>query len=298
MDCILNVYKPAGPTSHDVVARVRKITGQRRVGHAGTLDPAADGVLVICVGRATRFVEHLTGHAKRYRATIVFGVSTDTYDLDGQIVGRGAVTFDESQLRAALGSWVGRVEQTVPPHSAVQQGGQRLYRLARAGAAIELPSRQIEIYGLDRLDWTPPAAVVDVHCSKGTYVRSLAHDLGQQLGSGAYLHQLTRVASGAFHLDEAKTLEELAAAWAQGNATAVAYAPDEALLDLPAVVLSASDAQRLRQGQPWLRPPLASDTLRAYGPGGHFLGLLEWQVEPAKPTGGYWQPARVIDPQS
>jgi tRNA pseudouridine(55) synthase len=179
---ILNVDKPAGMTSHDVVDAIRRLAGQRKVGHAGTLDPMATGVLLVCLGQATRVAEYLMRGRKRYRATVVLGAATDTYDGEGEIVSSGGPTdFSQEQIQAALAGFVGRIEQVPPLYSALKRDGQPLHRLARQGKTIELESRPVEIEEMSLLDWTSPSLVVELTCSPGTYVRSLAHDLGQRL---------------------------------------------------------------------------------------------------------------------
>lgn len=211
IDGLLILDKPRGLTSHEVVARVRHAIKLRPVGHTGTLDPMATGVLVVCVGQATRISEYLLAHDKTYRATIRLGIETDTYDADGQISAAHAVNVDEAAARRALTKFIGDIRQVPPMHSAIKREGQKLYELARAGIEVERPARPVTIHAIDLLDWQSPDLTIDVKCSAGTYIRSIAHDLGQELGTGAHLIALRRTASGPFTVDEAITLDSFEA---------------------------------------------------------------------------------------
>jgi tRNA pseudouridine55 synthase len=250
---VLVVAKPTGPTSHDVVALVRRLTGVRRVGHGGTLDPFAMGVLPVFLGHATRMVEYHLADEKGYRATVVFGARSSTDDIDGEMTPGAAPPPDREAVAAALGAFKGPIEQVPPDHSAVHVGGRRAYELARAGDKPELAPRAVTIYALDLVDWdaadaTRPVAVLDVRCSAGTYVRSLARDLGERLGCGAYLGALTRTASGAFTLEQAHHLEEVRTELAAGRIEPLLLPPD-AGLDLPHVKLGGDDLAALTRGQ-------------------------------------------------
>ncbi len=297
---ILNLDKPAGITSHDVVDAVRRIVGQRKVGHAGTLDPMATGVLLICLGQATRVAEYLMVGRKKYRATVELGMTTDTYDAEGEIVHSGGRTdFSRSEIEAALAAFEGQVEQVPPMYSALKQEGTPLHRLARQGKTVERPPRPVEIYRLELLDWTPPSLILEVSCSSGTYVRSLAHDLGQELGSGAYLAALVRLSSGRFRLEETVSLERLEEAFQHGQEERYLMPLDEALLDWPALILGSDDAQRVIHGQAIAVDcapasyEQAETGCRAYGPDGDFLAILTFQ-----PKLGQWQPKKVFVSQS
>ena len=247
---IVNVDKPAGMTSHDVVDAVRRMAGQRKVGHSGTLDPLASGVLLVCLGQATRVVEYLMAGCKSYHATILLGQTTTTYDVEGEVITTGGRTdFSRTEIEAALAGFVGPIEQVPPIYSALKQQGQPLYKLARQGKEVERLPRSVEIYDLELLGWIPPALTVRVTCSPGTYVRSLAHDLGQRLGSGACLCGLVRLRSGRFSLEEAVSLERLEEAFQHGQEGDYLLPLDEALLDLPALVLTQADTKRIIQGQ-------------------------------------------------
>jgi tRNA pseudouridine55 synthase len=207
IDGVLVVDKPAGMTSHDVVDRIRKSLGTRRVGHAGTLDPDATGVLILGVGRATRFLSYAQASPKRYLTTAVFGVTTTTQDASGDVLEGRPVDISEDDVRAAAAKHTGELDQIPPMVSAVRVGGERLYEKARRGEEIERAARPVTIYELDVLSFSekPPEAVLDVRCSAGTYVRTLVHDIGASLGCGAHLRSLRRTEAGGFN--EADTVE-------------------------------------------------------------------------------------------
>lgn len=260
LDGILVVAKPAGPTSHDVVALARRLTGTRRIGHGGTLDPFASGVLPLFLGFATRLVEYHLGDDKAYRATICFGATSTTDDLDGELAPVDGVPSSRAEIESALAARVGPQDQRPPVYSAIQVGGRRAYSLARAGEAPELPARRIEIRRLDLVEWDAsdprrPIAIVDVECSAGTYVRSLARDLGTAVGSGAYLGALTRTRSGPFRLEAAVSLDRLRTAAAAGRdaVTGLLLPPDAGLEALPSVTLTASEVSDAAMGR-YVRP--------------------------------------------
>jgi tRNA pseudouridine55 synthase len=288
------VDKPPEMTSHDVVDAVRRVAGQRKVGHAGTLDPMATGVLLVCLGQATRVSEYLMAGRKRYRATIVLGMTTDTYDADGEVVSRdGRTDFTLQEVEGALADFEGCIEQVPPMYSAIKQGGQPLHKLARQGKTVERAPRRVEIDEILVLDWTPPSLIVEVACSPGTYVRSLAHDLGQQLGGGAYLAALVRLRSGRFGLEEAVSLGRLEEAFEHGREGEYLLPLDEALLDWPALVVGGDDVRRIGQGQAVPgTPPVAegSEALcRAYSLDGDFLAILTYDA-----AAEHWQPKKVF----
>jgi len=299
-DGILNLDKPRGPTSHDVVCRVRALTGVRRVGHAGTLDPLATGVLLVCIGQATRVSEYLMGGQKAYRARVRLGVATDTYDAEGQVVAEADVTASREQVEAALALLRGPIVQVPPAYSAIKHEGAPLHRLARRGVAAEQilrsKARQVEIVRLELTAWEPPDCTLETTCSPGTYVRSLVHDLGQALGCGAHLSGLTRLASGRFRLEDAVTLEELAQAadrWPD-----LLHPMDSALLHFPALYLNTDAAKRICSGQAvamWEYEIESAESghgpglARAYGPDGAFLALASYD-----PDADVWRPRKVF----
>ncbi len=299
-DGILNLNKPRDLTSHDVVDRVRALAGTRRVGHAGTLDPLATGVLLVCIGRATRVAEYLMAGRKVYRARVRLGVATDTYDADGQVVAEAPVELGRAQVEAALAHFRGAITQVPPVYSAIKRDGTPLHRLIRQGVQIErssLKARQVEIFRLALTDWASPEFTLEVTCSPGTYVRALAHDLGQTLGCGAHLTQLTRLASGAFRLEDSLTLAELAQSVSEGRWHDSLHPIDAALARFPALHLDADAARRLCSGQAVAAPPggrapgkdPGAGLARAYGPGGLFLALVAFD-----PATNVYRPRKVF----
>ncbi len=287
---ILNINKDRGITSHDVVACIRRITGQRKVGHAGTLDPMATGVLLICLGKATRVAEYLMASDKVYHARIRLGITTDTYDVEGKITGQAEIDdVTRAQVEHELELLTGISEQVPPMYSAVKRGGTPLYRLARRGETVTRRPRTIEIKSLDILTWSLPELQLAIHCSKGTYVRSLAHDLGQRLGCGAHLSGLVRVASGQFRIQEAATVETVEQAIAQGQLDRLLLPLDIALQTFPAVTVDPATVKSIIFGQRvQLAEEPASQMCRAYTKDGKLVALL-------KHIGaGLWQPQKVF----
>jgi tRNA pseudouridine55 synthase len=288
---ILNINKPQGLTSHDVVARIRKLSGQRKVGHTGTLDPMATGVLLVCLGQATRLIEYLQHGSKRYQATLRFGISTDTLDAEGQIIAQSDPSaLTETQLRQILPAFQGNIEQIPPLFSALKREGQPLYKLARVGQKVEVKPRPVTIESLSWLDWQPPDLTLEVVCSPGTYIRALARDIGERAGTGAHLSALTRTANSGWSITQAVTLGELEqkpTSW-----QTYLYPLDQAIIHLPKVTLTAAAVQRVQQGQPIIDPisPVAGDLLRAYTPDGTFLAILTRVSSDDK----LWQPKKVF----
>jgi tRNA pseudouridine55 synthase len=238
------VDKPRGRTSHDVVARVRRVLSGAKVGHAGTLDPDATGVLVICVGKATKISSFLMESSKEYRGLGRLGVSTDTQDATGTVLEERPVSVAEDELRAACAAFVGEVEQVPPMYSAVKVDGQRLYRLARKGVEVERASRRVTVHELTVLDVAPPDFRFLLRCSKGTYVRTVVHDVGERLGCGAHLAELARTRQGIFGLEDALPWDALQAEDGPDRIVRAAVTPHEALGFLPALALPPSVAAR------------------------------------------------------
>jgi tRNA pseudouridine55 synthase len=237
---VLVVDKPTGMTSHDVVQVIRRGTGIRRAGHTGTLDPRASGVLVILLGPAVRLSEFVSASDKRYQATIRVGSSTDTYDSEGTITDHTSdIDVSEEQFNEILQQFTGEIEQVPPPYSAVKVKGRKAYEMARRGEEVELKPRIINVYSLEVLEWDPPESVIDVYCSSGTYVRSLANDIGKALGTGAYLVGLRRTKSGRFTLRDAVPLRILREAFEAGDWYKNLIPAAEALADWPMVELDA-----------------------------------------------------------
>ncbi|HLI69205.1 MAG TPA: tRNA pseudouridine(55) synthase TruB [Ktedonobacteraceae bacterium] len=292
MDGIFNIHKPTGITSHDVVARMRRLLQQRSVGHAGTLDPAASGVLPICTGQATRVADYLSESGKEYLATIICGIETDTYDAEGAIT-RTASTEHLSldEITRALGSFRGRVMQVPPRYSAIKIQGQAAYKRARAGEAITLEARPVEITRLEITSWQNPTLVLNIACSKGTYIRSLAYDLGRELGCGAHLGGLIRIRSGPFRLEESVTLEELASAAEQNELARYAQPIDKALEQYPALHLTDAETERVKHGNAFAgeSPHDERALARVYDAAGNFIAIVQWQQQ-----AGTWHPRKVF----
>jgi tRNA pseudouridine55 synthase len=294
VDGIVSVLKPAGKTSFAVVSLVRRWSGERRVGHAGTLDPDATGVLVLCLGQATRIVEYLAGAGKTYRAEIELGITTDTYDAAGKVVGRGdPSSVTEEQVQQALGAFRGTLAQVPPMHSAIHYKGKRLYELAREGVEVDREPRRVEISRLELLAWQPPTFTIEVDCGGGTYIRSLAHDIGQALGCGAHLKRLVRLRSEPFHVDNAVSLTVLEEAFRSGGWQAYLHPLDDVLLDWPAAILDGEREDLVRKGIDVElhfagdgRP--AGDRCRAYSSDGRFLAVL------LRTGAGLWHPEKVF----
>lgn len=252
MHGIFNLYKPLGMSSHQVVARVRRASREKHAGHAGTLDPEAEGVLLVCTGAATRVVEYLMQGTKVYCAEICLGITTDTYDGEGQVTRIASVEgIDRAKVEAALATLVGEIEQVPPAYSAIKKNGVPLYRLARQGEIVEPPARRVTVYEARLLAWRSPVLRAEFRCSPGTYVRSLAYDLGQRLGTGGHLSHLVRVASGRFSVTDAVSLEILEDAFAGGYGQEFASPIDEALLQMDALLLGEEHERLFRHGGSW-----------------------------------------------
>jgi len=253
LDGVLVINKPAGWTSHDVVAKARKLLGVSKVGHTGTLDPAATGVLVLCLGKATRIAEYLVNTDKAYRAVLRLGVATDTQDATGSVVGRAEGTLpDEAAIVAVMAGFVGRLQQVPPMYSAVKVKGVPLYKSARAGRTVPRSPREFTVRSLEirSIVPTPPTLDVtfDVVCSKGTYVRTLCADIGEALGVGGHLAGLERRRVGRFSIDDALSLDELAELAEREAVESRLYSTAMALTDLPALVIDEVASRNIRHG--------------------------------------------------
>jgi tRNA pseudouridine55 synthase len=270
----LNIHKAQGMTSHDVVAKIRRGLKIKKVGHAGTLDPMATGVLVVCLGGATRLSEYVMQSTKRYRARVHLGATTDTYDAEGEVqIRRDATHITRADVESVLVNFLGDIQQIPPMYSAIKLGGRKLYDLARAGDVVEREPRAVRIDALEITDWSPPEFSLDVICGAGTYIRSLVYDLGELLGVGAHLSGLIRLASGRFKIDDAVTLGDLLTA---ENWTRFVIAPQTALSDWPAVNLTATDADHILHGRAIQRPDLSvSDLAFAYAPDGQLIAIVQ-----------------------
>jgi len=293
IDGILNINKPEGITSFTVVARLKRLTGEKHVGHAGTLDPIATGVLPICFGQGTRVTQFLMNSSKTYTAEIELGVSTATFDREGQVIHRGdpeAIT--RSQIEDTLSEFLGATQQIPPIYSALKHHGKKYYELARAGIPIKPEPRQVQIFSIELLNYTLPLVTIKVECSKGTYMRSLAHDLGEKLGCYAHLKNLTRVQYGGFRLEDALGLAQVEEAIQKGKWQDLLYPIDSPLLNLEAAIVDTNCEIAIRNGQ---AVSLGEKHLpkegycRAYNQDGHLIALLRFASDKKS-----WHPEKVF----
>lgn len=249
MNGIINIYKELGYTSHDVVAKARGILRMKRIGHTGTLDPQAEGVLPICIGVATKASDLLTNKDKRYVATVTLGTTTTTEDATGEVLEVRPVGVTKEQIKEAVDSFVGKYMQTPPMYSALKVNGKKLYELAREGVVIERKSREIEIYECNITEYlSPNEFVIDVKCSKGTYIRTLCKDIGDALGTGAHMKSLLRTQVGEFNLSNSVTLSELGQLKEDDNLSSCLIKTDQLFLDLPALHVKSNACKYLYNG--------------------------------------------------
>lgn len=249
MDGIFNIYKQKGFTSHDVVAVVRKIIQQKKVGHTGTLDPDAEGVLPICVGKGTKLADYIMEGNKSYRAVVTLGVTTTTEDSSGEILEKKEFVFDEQKIEQVVSSLLGTYHQVPPMYSAIKVNGKKLYELARQGKEIERKSREITIFDIQITKFMPPDQFeIDVVCSKGTYIRTLCADIGKKLGCGAHMSSLLRTSSGMFSLDTAITLDQLKELAEKGQLQSVLLPLEKALEQYDSIVVSSKGKKLLYNG--------------------------------------------------
>ncbi len=283
LDGIIIVVKPAGPTSHDVVGLIRRLAATRRVGHGGTLDPFASGVLPIFLGHGTRMVEYHLADRKAYRATVCFGASSSTDDLEGEFMPGSGAPVSRAAVVDAMTRLTGRIAQRPPAYSAIKVAGRRAYAMARSGETVVLADREVIIHELTLRSWDDtdpdrPIAVIDVTCSAGTYVRALARDLGESVGGAAYLGALTRLASGPFTLADAIDLDTIRTAVADGPAGLAPYLQpiDTGLDAFPRVELDAEEVAAVARGQ-FVRPhggiAAEADQYRLIGPDGSLVAI-------------------------
>lgn len=289
MEGIINVLKPPGMTSSDVVVWMRRILKIKKIGHTGTLDPGVAGVLPICVGKGTRLAEYITEQGKAYIAEVTFGVTTDTQDSYGKVTQEASPQLKRSDLERILPNFIGKVSQVPPMYSAVRKEGKHLYEYARKGISVERTPREVSIYRLNLEEWYDgefPRAILDIECSKGTYIRTISHDLGQALGCGAHMSYLVRVRSGPFKIQESWTLEEIEEAVRTGNFSFLL--PLTAGIDLPRVSLSGMRANAFRHGLPTKREQVkvSDEGNKSYVQvieNGELIGIGVWREESLYP---------------
>lgn len=285
---LLNIDKPAGMTSHDVVAVVRRGIGIKKIGHAGTLDPMATGVLILCIDRATRLSQYVMKHDKTYEAKIRLGIETDTYDADGQVVASSDQVVNRVDFEAALEQFRGDINQMPPMYSAIKKGGKKLYEMARAGKSVELEPRPVTIHQLELMRWDFPFADIQVICAAGTYIRSLAYDIGQTLGVGAHLTALRRTRSGAFSVEDATSLGDLQTAFEDGDWNKFLLPPNLAVADMPRLDLSTEQVKIVQNGGFLPRLSQATQFVSAFSDKGELVAILEPRGE------DFWKPRQVL----
>lgn len=296
----LNINKRRGMTSMDVLRRLKRLTGQRKIGHGGTLDPDAEGVLPVALGRATKFLEYVVGHHKAYTMGVRLGVATDTYDAAGEVTCRR----DPSRIRRedvedALGRFRGQIAQVPPMYSALKRSGTPLYKLARRGIEVEREAREVEVFSIKMVCWSPPELTIEVECGRGFYARSLAHDLGGALDNGAHLVSLVRTRVGPFLLQDATSLEELEHAEKLGNWREALLPIDFPLGHLRRVVVDELAVERIRHGQAVRAservspapPPAPGELACLCAKDGGMVAMARFD-----PSGPWWKPEKVVSP--
>lgn len=248
MNGIIILDKPVGKTSHDMVYTMRKLTGIKKVGHTGTLDPMATGVLPVCIGNATKVADMLTLSDKCYIAELILGMTTDTQDADGEVLTECEVGCTEDEIRSVINSFVGEIEQIPPMYSAIKQNGKKLYELARKGIEVERKSRKVTINSIDILEINGERVTIKVSCSKGTYIRTLCEDIGIKLHVGAYMNTLRRVKTGPFTIDESHTVKELNLLKDAGNIDSVLIPVDRMFMEYPEIILNPKQVKSITNG--------------------------------------------------
>ena len=286
---VLVVDKPVGPTSHHVVQVVRRGTRVRKVGHAGTLDPRASGVLVLCLGAATRLSEYLSTTSKRYEAIVRFGAATKTYDTEGEITIHTGIAPALEEIEAALPQFKGEIQQIPPPFSAIKVKGRKAYEMARAGEEVNLDPRKVTIFDLEAVVYDPPDLTLRIMSSAGTYIRSLAHDLGAAVSTGAHLAALRRTKAGPFSLEETIPLSKLEGSFVTGAWEQFVLPARDALPDFPIVELVGDPLKMIRNGHRIPSETGSNGMARAIGPDGELAAILE-----AVEDGTMWHPRKVF----
>ncbi len=302
MDGVLNIYKEKGYTSHDVVAVVRRTLQQKKVGHTGTLDPDAVGVLPICVGKATRLADDIMAEHKIYRAILTLGVTTDTEDASGEVLETKPVVFDKDMIQEAILSFVGEIAQIPPMYSAIKIQGKKLYQLAREGKEVERKPRNIHIFNIQIQNFLPPNQVeIDIHCSKGTYIRTLCADIGKKIGCGGHMSSLIRLASGDFKLEDAITLDTLKQLVQEQKLEEAFISIDEVLKGYNKITVKEQGTKLLHNGckiytyffEKTERPIVLGEKVLGYDNNQEFIGIYEIAHEKEKDR-LYMKPLKIL----
>ncbi len=282
---IININKENGFTSHDVVAKLRRILGQKKIGHTGTLDPDATGVLPVCLGNGTKLSDMLTDTDKTYRAVFLLGRITDTQDISGTVTGGTEVTAGEAEVVSTINSFVGEYDQIPPMYSAIKQDGRKLYELARAGIEVERKARRITIHSIEIEKIELPYVTIKVDCSKGTYIRTLCHDIGLKLGCGACMTELTRLKVSIFELGKSFTLGEVEALHSNGELEGYVIPADDMFPEYPRIHMNEQGDKAVHNGNPFVtnhcvENNIPKDTpLRVYDTLGSFIGVFSYRSE-------------------
>lgn len=283
---MINVYKEKGFTSHDVVAKLRGITGQKKIGHTGTLDPDAVGVLPVCLGSATKLCDMLTDKDKEYVAVFRLGMVTDTQDISGRVLEERKVDLSEEEVREAVYAFRGNIQQIPPMYSALKVNGRKLYELAREGKVVERAARPVSVYEIEILQENMPEFTIRVRCSKGTYIRTLCHDIGQKLGCGAVMVSLKRTAAGSFTLEQAHTLLELQQLAEEGRLQEVILPVEDNFKDLPVITVREEGMKGLLNGNQLKREEVCPEAgklpegqVRVHSADGRFFGVYAYRSE-------------------
>ena len=271
MNGIIIVDKPKGKTSHDIVYAMRRLTSVKKVGHTGTLDPMATGVLPICIGSATKVADMLTLSNKTYRAELILGKTTDTQDAEGEVLTEHEVNCGEDEIRDVVMRFVGEIEQIPPMYSAIKKNGKKLYELARQGIEVEREPRKVTIHSIDIIAVNGKSVTIDVSCSKGAYIRTLCADIGEKLGTGAYMNALRRTRTGAFTIEESYTLEELTRLADNGEITKALIPIDRMFDSLPAITLNEKQKKSVTNGVRMTYKGVEGQSYRVYDENGIFL---------------------------
>ncbi len=286
---LLVVDKPVGPTSHQVVTLIRRGTGIRKVGHAGTLDPRASGVLVLCLGAATRLSEYLSTSSKQYEAVVRFGSATRTYDSEGDVIYETGESPTKREILKYLPEFMGEIEQVPPPFSAIKVKGKKAYEMAREGNDVDLEARTVTIEKLEIVSYRPPDLSLRIECSAGTYIRSLAHDLGERMGTGAYLAGLRRTKAGPFKIEDATPLAMLEVGFIAENWEQYVIPAAEALPEFPILEVNGESLSQLQNGHRIEAKPGSQGMARAIDADGELVAVLE-----AVEDGSLWHPVKVF----
>lgn len=296
---IINVYKEAGFTSHDVVAKMRGICGQKKIGHTGTLDPGAVGVLPVCLGNGTKLCDMLTDRDKEYVAELLLGVSTDTQDTAGQVLEEKPVTCTEEEVKEGILSFVGKYDQVPPMYSALKVNGKKLYELARAGREVEREAREVQILYIEILEIKLPRVNIRVGCSKGTYIRTLCDDIGRKLGCGGCMASLMRTRVGEFEVSDSLTLGQLQELKDKGTLDTCVKSTDSCFEKNPAVHVAEEHGKLLDNGNAFCASQTlekkryrAGEWVRVYKESGEFYGIYAYDAEKHR-----YQPVKVFLPQ-